>query len=668
MFKKIVAWALLIALTATAAVGGTLAYLTDRDSEANVFTIGNVSIDLEEDFEQGAELIPGVNIEKKPVITNTGVNDAWVWLEFAIPSALDNWATDTQVGSNENVIHWNQLGATTEGYVTAERVAKAITDGHLPEGTTAEGIIADNSTWNLGGKEAFSRQAEINGVMYNIYVIGYNKALESGETTLPNIYKVFLDAQVDIDPNGDWYKVDNGNTTKIDWNTENGNPVIYVSAYAMQVEGFATVDEAIAAYNEQWGDNGTEYADPEDIGAEGEPAPENAAAMYNGTEYPTIYEAVAAANANSGGTINLLGSAKLDKPVEIASDITINGATSRAISSLTRAEGYTGTMFTVKAGATLNTESLILDGAGATATGNLVAAEANANIVLNAGTVLKNNNGALAVNLGTRIGATLTLNGAHIINNSSDAGAIWGGGNITINEGSKISNNSSTGVAGAIRMVSNCNLTMNGGEISNNTAASSGGAIYGYGSSTYNFNGGVMSNNKAAAGGAMYTGDSSVINISGTFEMTGNEADDAGAMRLSNRTTFNMTGGTISGNTSKNTPNWEGFYGWNPAVNISDGNLVDDIYIEGGLTPTVGGSGITGVVHFAVSTTHNTVNLAANFGTIKFTVAEGSNFAAFNFKPAADYTYAEGNEAKLVCMNEGYETYWTGTVFKIRAK
>lgn len=338
--------------------------------------------------------------------------------------------------------------------------------------------------------------------------------------------------------------------------------------------------------------------------------------------------------------------------------------------TISRVNGYSGTVINVGADATLTVNNVVLDGSGATATGNLIATTGSGSIVLNEGTVLQNNNGAHAVSLATRGGGTLTLNGASIINNSSDSGAIWGGGSIIVNEGSKINNNSSTGSAGAIRMVSGQNLIMNGGEISNNTAAGSGGAIWGYGASTYNLNGGQMNGNTAAAGGAIYTGDSSTVNIGGDFEMCGNTADDAGAMRLSNRTSFIMTGGKISGNTSTNSPDWDGFYGWNPGVNITGGELEDDIYIQGGLTPTVGGSGIIGVVHFDVSTNHNTVNLASDFGTFKFTVAEGSNFAAFNLKPAAGYIYTEGDEAKLVCMNEGYETYWDATTstFKLQAK
>ena len=274
MAKKIIAFLLVVSLTAAVAIGGTLAYFTDRDSEANVFTVGDVKIDLEEEFEQGAQLVPGVNIEKKPTITNTGINDAWVWMEFAIPSALDNAVQGTEEGSNENVIHWNPLGATTEGYVNQPRVDNAIAAGHLPTDITAEKIIEDNATWNvfnsLGeGKNMYQR--EIDGVEYNVYVLLYNKPLAPNETTLPSVYNVFMDAEVDIDPNGDWHKVSNGVVTDIAWNsTTNGNPVIYVSAYAIQAEGFGTVEEAYAAYQTQWdndgdltnGSAGEEYAAP----------------------------------------------------------------------------------------------------------------------------------------------------------------------------------------------------------------------------------------------------------------------------------------------------------------------------------------------------------------------------------------------------------------------
>ena len=267
--KKIIAIVLAALLIAGISIGATLAYLTDRDSEVNTFTVGDVSIDLTEDFEQGATLIPGVDIEKKPVITNTGKNDAWAWLTFAIPTALDVNNPGTEAGSSQNVIHWNMLGATTEGYVTDARVQKAIADGYLTDDTlTADIINANNMHWNgfnsLGeGQNMF--QQEIDGVLYNVYVDLYNKALTPGETTLPNIYKVYMDSRVDIDPEGNWYFVDKGVATELDWNTnEDGAPKIYVSAYAIQTDGFETVEEAYDAYMKQWTtdsgvNNGEEY-------------------------------------------------------------------------------------------------------------------------------------------------------------------------------------------------------------------------------------------------------------------------------------------------------------------------------------------------------------------------------------------------------------------------
>lgn len=274
--KKVIAIVLLVALVSAISIGATLAYLTDRDSEVNVFTIGDVTIDLKEEFEQNSTLIPGVKIEKKPTITNTGKNDAWVWLTFAIPAALDKNTPGSVAGSNDNVIHWNFKAATTEGYVTEEKVQKAIAEGFLTDPTlTADEILAKNMTWDVmnsiaAGNNVF--QQEIEGVLCNVYVLLYNKALKPGETTLPNIEQVYLDANVDIDPNGDWYHVENGIATKLDWNSFNNdgtpnNPKIYVSAYAMQTDGFATVDEAYAAYQKQWTtvdgvNNGLEYIQP----------------------------------------------------------------------------------------------------------------------------------------------------------------------------------------------------------------------------------------------------------------------------------------------------------------------------------------------------------------------------------------------------------------------
>ena len=397
--------------------------------------------------------------------------------------------------------------------------------------------------------------------------------------------------------------------------------------------------------------------------------------------------------ANRETNIVLMEDITIDNVFTINDDVKIDGnghvITRASATALLTADSemtiYTEKVFEVKAGKSLELNNVIVDGgaiwtgevdavlgrgtenAGVKSTSSIIVTEANANVILGEGAIIQNCAGAVAINLGTRIGATLTLNGGEIINNFSDCGAIWGGGHIIINSG-KISNNSSSGLAGAIRMVGSCNLTMNGGEISNNKAVTNGGAIYGYGASTYNFLGGEMSNNSASCGGAMYTGDSSVLNVEGDFKIINNTANDVGGLRLSNRTTLNMKGGEISGNVSTNNSSFDGYYGWNPAINFTGGVIADKGTIQGGLTPTVGGTNVTGVIYFDISTNHNTCNLKSDFTAFNFIVAQGSNFANFNFKPTSDYVYTQGDESKLICLNEGYVTYYDQEkgVFRIK--
>ena len=352
---------------------------------------------------------------------------------------------------------------------------------------------------------------------------------------------------------------------------------------------------------------------------------------------------------------------------------------------------YTGVMFTVKAGKTLTLKNVIVDGgavwtgeinevlqrgtvnAGVTATGALVSTEANAHIILGKGAVLQNNAGANAVNLGTRTGGKLTVDGGEIINNYSSAGAIWGGGEIVLNSG-KISYNHG-GIGGAIRVVTNIGtiLTMNGGEMNHNYSDSNGGAIWAGGSKSNNvyvLNGGEMAYNySAVAGGAIYAGYCETVKIGGNFKMHDNDcAENIGAaIRFHNHASFVMTGGEIYNNGDDG----NSLYLNNNTTSITGGKIVDNFGYSGGLGLTWGEADVEGIITFGLSTNHNTAYLAKEFGTLKFVVNESaSNFNQFNFRPAADYTYAEGDEAKLICMNAGYETYWDAatSTFRLQTK
>lgn len=261
-------WIMVLALVMSMAMAttGTLAYLTDRDSEANVFTMGNVEIDLNEEFDpEGAELIPGVNIEKKPTITNTGKNDAWVWATIAIPSKLDS------SDASKNIVHFNFTEAS-------------VADG-LWQWTDDNGYMVE-----------IGKKIDDTDILYNVYTVLYETPLKPGETTAePVISKVYMDYHIDIDTKGDVYHVENGVVDGPFWNVEtDGKPVIYVSAYAIQTEGFETVQDGYAAYNAQWGDKGAEY------GAADEEIDSEIPVFYTGDSAALATLLTEATDANSG--------------------------------------------------------------------------------------------------------------------------------------------------------------------------------------------------------------------------------------------------------------------------------------------------------------------------------------------------------------------------------
>lgn len=97
MKKKILATCLVVALAATAVIGGTLAYFTDTADQKNTFTVGNVDIKLdekdiistdpnartEEDQTFEDAIVPGREFTKDPTITvEDGSQDCYVFLEL----------------------------------------------------------------------------------------------------------------------------------------------------------------------------------------------------------------------------------------------------------------------------------------------------------------------------------------------------------------------------------------------------------------------------------------------------------------------------------------------------------------------------------------------------------------------------------------------------------
>ena len=251
MKKKLTAVALVVCMLAIMLVGASLAYFTDKDEEVNTFTMGNVKIDLKETFdEENAVLRPGSQstnkIEKKVWIQNTGSENAYVWYEWYIPSALDS--IDGSTGTN-NVLHVNSNGNSWDKYRE--------NSNYWPQGQ--EKALPLERTWdhdpevelNLNvGPEGYIRTEEVGGVKYNVYLVLYHGVLKPTEETTVAMNGAYLDSKVDnaIDANGTVYYTINGK--KIDYDfTKNIN--IIVKAYGIQAAGFADVYAAYNAYQAQ---------------------------------------------------------------------------------------------------------------------------------------------------------------------------------------------------------------------------------------------------------------------------------------------------------------------------------------------------------------------------------------------------------------------------------
>ena len=242
-FKKIIAGAAAVALTATVSIGATLAYLMDTDEDVNVMTLGDVYIDQIEqervdddaaqtelkDFEQNKPLLPAVYpgnwIDWAP-------EDEWV-----VPGD-EAWRV---VADNTNVI---------DKFVTVKNTGKS--DAYVrtifafeKDGDLLHACYNDTATpsdptwkwdWNIGN-------ITLDGVEYILAEAVYTGALPAGRTTIPSLKQIYLDKTAtneDIEKFGDTYD-------------------ILVFSQAVQTEGFDSIIEGpAAALDEAFGDITTE--------------------------------------------------------------------------------------------------------------------------------------------------------------------------------------------------------------------------------------------------------------------------------------------------------------------------------------------------------------------------------------------------------------------------
>ena len=118
---------LVCSLAAVLSVGSAAAYFTDTKEATNTFSVGKVSIELTEtnwNEENAQDIIPDQEIAKNPVITNDGINDAYIFARVRIPvatiaAAAENGtklaAAQTQLFSYTKDSNWTLVTANVTG-------------------------------------------------------------------------------------------------------------------------------------------------------------------------------------------------------------------------------------------------------------------------------------------------------------------------------------------------------------------------------------------------------------------------------------------------------------------------------------------------------------------------------------------------------------------------
>ena len=258
MKKKLIAISLVVAMLAVAIVGGSLAYFTDTKSATNTFTVGNVKIDLIEqqkgangleNFVPNKTLVPGTSdknaVSKIVTVKNNGANDAWVWVDLKIPAYL----VSSEYPSNEskNALHWNSYGCFNVEYNSGNYWSLATSDGIVGADhkvTNPDMVAVEDGLWY--DYQHVGRETIGEGESAREYVVIRTKMenkLPAGKISLPCLAQVYMDWRVTTNEDGTQFILPAGDpiSTNASWE-------IIVNAYAIQADGFDSVDEAIAGY------------------------------------------------------------------------------------------------------------------------------------------------------------------------------------------------------------------------------------------------------------------------------------------------------------------------------------------------------------------------------------------------------------------------------------
>ncbi|MBQ8381718.1 MAG: hypothetical protein IJX47_00770 [Clostridia bacterium] len=222
--KKKILVVLSLLLIAAMAITGTVAYLTDEESDVNVMTVGNVSIkqhEYERAVDENGNYISADDTDDygytpdelkefeqdKPIVP--AVYDTIMWDDrngsqdaSGEQSHQQSWGQVGAPGSNQ--LFDADMGNVIDKFVFVENDGKS--DAYyrtIIAIECPEGLNPDLIHLNVNGNSRFTWSdigyITLDGVQYFLKVAQYNEVLTPGEVSRPSLLQVFLDKEATND-------------------------------------------------------------------------------------------------------------------------------------------------------------------------------------------------------------------------------------------------------------------------------------------------------------------------------------------------------------------------------------------------------------------------------------------------------------------------------------
>lgn len=262
--KNVLLTGLSFVLVAAVAIGGTLAYLTSEDSDVNVMTLGNVSIEqheYEREVDANGNYVTDANYgyklkdftQAKPLFPATEIDSNGAPYNYGAGNYDSTRVKMAQVGSHGSMDVFVNKNAqdkfvTVENTGLSDAYVRTIFAFEIGSFTVSEfnnviktsSFMTQQGVWNVNGIGI----ATIDGNNYYVYEYIYNGGkslggvhengvLPAGDTTYPSLAQVYMTGYAT-----------NEDCENIDGN-KNGTYDILVFSQAVQTEGFANSETAL---------------------------------------------------------------------------------------------------------------------------------------------------------------------------------------------------------------------------------------------------------------------------------------------------------------------------------------------------------------------------------------------------------------------------------------